>query len=158
MPESLRYHPHSWRAPEYTYHEKTPDWYWGFGSVAAALLFIAYLTESVLFGFIIVIGGFGMLLYTVRKPHIVTISVTGQGIEIDDRLFPYETLHSFWIFYRPGERRELILKSSRGLAHTIKIPLADANPVEIREYLLQYLPERAEEESMLDILARILKF
>src|SRR3989344_3238199 len=152
------YRPHSWQAPEHVYYEKTPDWYWGFGLVVAALLFIAYITESVLFGFLIVIGGAGILLFAAPKPRTVTISVTGQGVEVDDRLFPYETLQSFWIFYRPGNRQELVLKSDRGLAHTIKIPLANANPVEIREYLLQYLPEHAEEESTLDALARILKF
>src|SRR3989344_8894069 len=111
MSEKLSYHAQSWQAPEHTYYEKTADWYWGFGLAIVALLFIAYITESVLFGFLIVIGGAGLLLFAVRKPRTVTISVTGQGVEVDDRLFPYETLQSFWIFYRPGNRQELVLKS-----------------------------------------------
>ncbi len=150
--------PHSWRAPEHTYYEKSADWYWGFGIAVVALLVVAYLTKSVLFGFLVVIGGFGMLLYAVRRPPMVTITLLGHGVEVGDRLFPYETLQSFWIFYRPGGLQELVFKSNRSLASKISIPLGDANPSEVREYLLQYLHEEPQEESMLDTLARILKF
>jgi len=32
----------TWSAPEYHYYEKTADWYWALGIIAAALLVVAY--------------------------------------------------------------------------------------------------------------------
>lgn len=39
----------------------------------------------------------------------------------------------------------------------IRIPLGKTNPLEVRKILLKYLPEEEQQESVIDIIARITK-
>jgi len=148
----------TWKAPEYPYYEKSSDWYWVLGIIALALIVVAFLMKNFLFVLLVLLGAFAVVLYAVRIPRIITVTISGRGIQIDDRLFPYETLQSFWIFYRPGDHHELSLKSDRTLMPYIKIPLPDTDPNEIRELLVKYLKEAKQEESMVETLARLIGF
>ncbi|MDP3795111.1 MAG: hypothetical protein Q8R13_04265, partial [bacterium] len=87
-----------------------------------------------------------------------TFTIDGLGVTIDARSHPYETLSSFWIFYDPPHVRELSLRSKQRFLPYIRIPLADQNPVEIRRLLIQYLPERRHRQSLVDDLARQVRF
>ncbi len=147
-----------WQAPEYTHYEKTADWYWSVGVIMLALLVSSYYLESILFAFLILISGSTMLLYGARRPNMVTFEISGAGIRIGDRLFHYETLQSFWIFYRVGGIKELSIHSGQTLVPLVKIPLGDQDPAELRELLLEFIPEVAQEESFVEVLARLLKF
>lgn len=147
-----------WEASEYIYYRKSPDWYWALGVITLALLIIAYLSGNFLFGALVVIGAFTVLLYGARRPNIATFKLTGAGVQIDDRLFPYDGLKSFWIFYHPGGVKELSLASEKVLVSYLKIPLGDMNPNDVRSFLLQFLPEKAQEESWIDIITHYLRF
>ncbi len=147
-----------WQAPEYTHHEKTADWYWAVAIIIIALLVSSYYLESILFAFIILVGGCGILIYGSKTPEIFTFEVSGAGIRIGDRLFPYETLQSFWIFYSIGDTKELSIRSDHMLVPMIKIPLGEQNPTELRELLLNFMPEVAQEESLVEVISRLLKF
>ena len=159
----VREHPQTvrmlrWQAPEYIHYEKTADWYWSAGVIMLALLVSSYYLESILFAFLILIGGTAILLFGARRPNIVTFEVSGMGVRVGDRLFPYETLQSFWIFYRAGDIKELSVRSDQLLVPMIKIPLGDQDPTVLRELLLEFMPEVAQEESLVEVLARLLKF
>ncbi|MEK7631204.1 MAG: hypothetical protein AAB417_04250 [Patescibacteria group bacterium] len=159
----VREHPQTvrmirWQAPEYTHYEKTADWYWSAGVIMLALLVSSYYLESILFAFLILIGGIAVMLYGARKPEIVTFEVSGMGIRVGDRLFPFETLQSFWIFYRAGDIKELSVRSDQLLVPMIKIPLGDQDPIALRELLLDFMPEVAQEEPLVEVIARLLKF
>ena len=147
-----------WQAPEYIHYEKTADWYWSAGVIMLALLVSSYYLESILFAFLIVIGGVAVMLYGARRPNTITFEVSGMGVRVGDRLFPFETLQSFWIFYRAGDTKELSIRSEQLLVPMIKIPLGDQDPTALRELLLDFMPEVAQEESLVDVLARLLKF
>ncbi|MEK7649903.1 MAG: hypothetical protein AAB367_03030 [Patescibacteria group bacterium] len=159
----VREHPQTvrsikWQAPEYVHYEKQADWYWSAVVIMAALLVSSYYLESILFAFLILVGGVAVLIYGARRPDIVTFEISGAGIRVGDRLFPYETLQSFWIFYRAGDVKELSVRSEQMLVPMIKIPLGDQDPVALREFLLDFMPEVVQEESLLEVLARLLKF
>ena len=147
----------SWRAPEFVYYQKSPDWYWALAIITLALIIVAILQKNFLFGVLAMIGSFAVLLYSVRRPKMCTIVLSGAGVQIDDRLFPYDALKSFWIFYPQGGEKELSLRSERAIMPHIKIPLGTTNPSEVRKFLISYLPEQKQEESFIDILAPIMK-
>jgi hypothetical protein len=148
----------SWRAPEYVYYEKSTDWFWALGIITATLLAIAAYQQSFVFLLLIIVGAFGILIYAVRKPVVVDISISGEGVRVADRLFLYENLKSFWIFYRPGDMKILSIESGRALIPHIHIPLGSMNPVDVRALLLEFLPEKAQEESLSDSIARWIRF
>ena len=148
----------SWKAPEYIYYEKSSDWFWALGIITATLLAIAAYQQSFVFLLLIIVGGFGILVYAVRRPVVVNISISGEGVRVADRLFLYENLKSFWIFYRPGDMKILSIESGKALMPQIHIPLGSINPVEVRAFLMDFLPEKAQEESLSNTIARWIRF
>ena len=148
----------SWRAPEYAYYQKSPDWFWAVGIIAVVLVAVAYFTSNLLFGFLIVVGGAAFALFGARKPNIIRASISNEGLHIGNRLFPYETLQSFWIFYRPGGAKELSIESQKLFMTHIKVPLGEQDPNLVREFLLQFLVEKPQKESLVDTVARLIRY
>ena len=93
-----------------------------------------------------------------KKPQIINFAIIPQGILIDNRLFPYSSLKSFWLSYEPPLRKELSITSKKVLMPRIIISLEDVDPNEIRKILLQFLEEEHHEDSLIDILTKIIKF
>lgn len=148
----------SWQAPEYVYIKKSPDWYWAVGIMSIGFFVVAVIFQNFLFGAFMLLGGFTVALYGARPPRIVTFTLSVEGIRIENRVYPYESLKSFWIFYRPPDIKELSIESQKMIMPQIKIPLGEANPAEVRAYLQQFMPERQQEESLIDTAMRFLKF
>jgi len=104
------------------------------------------------------LGYFSIVTYTLKKPREVRISITPRGVNTGYTLYEFDNLKSFWIFYDPPEVKELSLRSKKILMPYVKIPLGDKNPVKIREMLIQYLPEKKQEESLIESLARRFRY
>lgn len=148
----------SWQAPEYAYIKKSPDWYWAVGILTIGFFVVALVFGNMLFGVFVLLAGFTVALYGARPPRIVAFTLSVEGVRIENRVYPYESVKSFWIFYHPPHVKELSVESQKLIMPHIKIPLGDANPTEIRTYLLQFLPEHQQEESLIDTGARFLGF
>ena len=148
----------SWQTAEYQYYQKSRDWFWALFIMTAAFLVVAIITRNFLFGALMIIAGFTIALLGGKKPRQVEITLSGRGIQIENNLYLYETLTSFWIFYHPPDSKELSLKSEKGFMPYIKIPLGNTDPALVRRFLLEFLPEATQEESLIDIIARKLKF
>jgi len=148
----------SWQAPEYHHYDKSTDWYWWVGLVAIMLLGFAVWQGSFLFGVLVLVGWFTIILYAVRKPQIITFSINEKGVVIEKTFYPWHTLKSFWIFYNPPLLKELSLESQKTLMPYIKIPLGDTNPDQVKEALDKYLPEEEQQESIIDNLSHIARF
>lgn len=147
-----------WTAYEFTYHHKDIRWLASFWVIAAAL-FASMLIAKNLFG-AAVIALFSVVLhmYATKQPDIANCKINGRGIILNDRLFPFSSISSFWILYEPPIK-ELIFISKHRAMPRIVIPLENANPTDIREMMLRAgILEREEEEPISNIIARILRF
>jgi len=142
LPSKIR-----WSAAEYEFHEKTPEWYW-----AAVVL------HNFLFAVFAVLAGFSVGLYGARRPRLVSHEINSGGVSFGNRNFNYENIDHFWINYNPPLKKELILESKKTFSTHTAILLGDADPEQIRRYLLQYLKEKKIEESLVAVIARVLKF
>lgn len=90
-----------------------------------------------------------------RNPRDIICKIRTEGVQVNNDLYPYDGLKSFWVFYDPPHHQELSLRSRAPLTGGfIKIPLGDADPVQIRETLLKFIPEKKQEEGLADVLAR----
>jgi hypothetical protein len=147
-----------WEAPEYEFHEKSPDWFWTLGIITLALFLSAVLLHSFLFGFLILLAGFSLALFGARKPNIVSLKVNAQGIHIGNRIYPYENLKCFWVDYEPPYKKEIIIESKKTFMPHLTIMIGDADPVKIRNYLLKFLKEEKIEEPLTSTIARVLRF
>jgi len=93
----------------------------------------------------------------VRVPKEVQITLREDGILFGEKNIPYKELGSFWIFYDPPINYISFRKTGK-LTQPIKIMFDDdIDPVQLREFISHYLPEKEQEESMMDVIERILR-
>ena len=146
-----------WEAPEYEHFERSNDWYWAVGIAVVVLFFVALFLKSFLFGIMILLGGFSLGLYGVRKPGLVSFGIGPRGVKIGEKIYYFDDLESFWVRYDPPYVKELVIESKKAIMPHITIPLGDADPVGVRSYLLKFLPEEKIDESLTTTVGRLLK-
>ena len=147
-----------WSAPEYEFHEKTMEWYWALGIITAALVLAAVILHNFLFAVLVVLAGFSVGLYGTRRPRTILHEINSGGVSLGNKNLNYEHIGHFWINYNPPAKKELIFESKKTFStHTVLL-LGNADPEQIRRYLLQYLKEKKIEESLVAVIARALKF
>ncbi|MBI2618292.1 hypothetical protein HYW58_02465 [Candidatus Kaiserbacteria bacterium] len=145
----------SWQGYEYDHHEKSSDWFWALGIIALSSAVTAVIFKNILFALLIIIGAFVMALFAARRPHMVHFEINKRGIGIDETLYPFKTLESFWIEEDEHGHHVLILKSQRVVMPYIVIPLSDENMEDARNVLLTKLKE---EELREPVSHKILEF
>jgi len=137
----------TWSALEYEHKEKSADWYWALGVIAVAGSATAFLLGNILLSILIVIGAFTLAMYGRRRPEMMDVKLGKRGVFVNDTLYPYNTLKSFWVEEQDKESKVLI-ESEKMLMPYIVIPLNDADPDEVREFLFEYLEEEEHSEPL----------
>jgi len=146
----------SWEAEEFKKSEFDP-WKIGVLAVIAVILIIyAVFTANYLFALILIMAAIIVQIFTKKEPAQINISITNQGIRVNDNYFSYEEdLRSFWILYNPPEVKTLNLDRKQALLPGLILQVENQNPMKIREELLKFLPEDTEkEESLAEKTAR----
>ncbi len=142
---------------EYEPKERSVDWFWAVGIIAAAVAVTAIIFNNVLFGIVAILSGFALSLYAARPPEIVDVMIDEVGVRIHDKLYPYRSLESYWI--EEHQRiPKLLIKSQKLLMPYIVVALneEEAEAHEIDEYLSRHLPEVFHTESVFEkILERL---
>lgn len=153
MPDKIE-----WSAPEYAYYSKNGGWFLTTGFIALMLFFWAIWTKNFLFVILIGLGYFLLVAFALKRPEEVYVSLKPKGIHVNTKLYKFDDLNSFWIFYNPPEIKELSLHSKKKMTPYITIPFNNQNPVEIRNFLINYIPEKKQDESLIDNLFRSWRF
>ena len=129
-------------------------------AIAIAFIFIfiglayLYFGKNVLTAVFFFLVSFVVLIFAFKEKQTVFWEITRHGVAIDTSFFPYQELKSFWIEYQPGFIKEMSLKSKKWYQGYFKIPLREENPLKIREFLLQYLPEERHEDTLVEMISR----
>jgi len=147
-----------WQAPEFKKYEKGPGWFIILGISALLIFTIVLLMKNFIFAILIILAVFVIFIYALKEPRLVNFKISGKGITIDDKVYSYEELKSFWIFYELPQIKELSIRSKKWLMPLIKIPIEEQDPTLIRSALIKFIPEQKQEESVIDVVARNLKF
>ncbi|MEI7620574.1 MAG: hypothetical protein WCJ57_03320 [Candidatus Falkowbacteria bacterium] len=135
----------AWEIPEYEKHEKNRNWYIIAGVIALALIAYAVFTRNYLFALIIVIIAFIIITRDGQDPIVVTFSIEPTGVGVGQRFYSYDTFKDFAVVYRPKDNiKGLYLNFKNTMRPHLSIPLKDANPVEVRNYLVRFLAEDLE--------------
>jgi len=154
MPRSLL----SWKTQEFEQQKKGPMWFVVFAVVVVGLIFLAFWWKAFTMMVFLILAVFLIIIYALKEPRTVIFSITPLGVDIDNVMYKYSDMSSFWIFYEPPEIKELNIKLTRGFFPHLSIPLGKTDPNDIRKILLEYLPEKKEKLSVADGIARKLKF
>lgn len=151
---------YEWRAKEHEHRPKSPVW---FATLAAAITVIIGLQLFFFFNIFgaVAIAAIGVVIYYIaqQKSRTIRYRIMLDGIAINTTLYHWQDLASFNVIYEPGETKTVIFRSNRSFSPYIHMEIGDADPVEIREILLEFLTEDQNmDEPMADILARKLGF
>ncbi len=148
----------SWNFPEFDPTPRTHRWYLWFGICSALLIALGMFTDNFLFSLIVVLVALIIFLRNWRRPANIHFAFTPQGLHVGRNFYSMKELQEFWLAYKPPVEDTLYFEFNSMWRPTLGIPLMGNNPLQIREVLLQYLPENLEkdEEPLADSLARIL--
>lgn len=134
-------HKISWKAPEYKRKEKTSDWYWAVILISLAMVIASFVLHNTFFAIIIIISTAILMSFSIIAPKIVNISINQKGITVEKETYPFATLEAFWVESIDEDNQKILLKSKKLIMPLIAIPLEEHHHLDIREFLLQYLPE-----------------
>ena len=128
------------------------------GLVGIALITYFAKSGNYLASFLIFLAGATVTINIFKRdknPKTIKCKIKSEGVQINRDLYPYENLKSFWIFYDPPYHQELSIRSKNTFTSHVRIPLGDHDPVKIRELLLKFIPEKRQEEALVDVFARM---
>jgi len=146
-----------WLDYEYDHHEKSSDWFWITGAIAAGGVLLSFIFTNFLLAIIILIGAFTVIMFARREPELVHFEITSRGIKIKQTLYPFTDIKSFAL-KEDAEPFKLMIESGRFIFPHIIIPLGQTDPEDVREYLENFIYEEPFEESIIDNISEILGF
>lgn len=143
----------NWMSPEFHYHEK--DEAWPVFVVLLGIIFSAYAVwqGNFLFLIFICIATALVIAWGGRKPRHFEFELNESGVVIDGDARRYREFRSFAI---SGDSLHLVPKSS--VRPRLEIIIPASREREIREYLLDFLPETEYTESFVEALGHWLRF
>jgi hypothetical protein len=148
-----------WRAHEHHHTQKSPTWrktlFIGTGVVIAILLFLSNFMAA------ITIALAAWLVYYVahREPEIVRYRIMVDGVALNNYLYHFRDLDGFNIVYEPNDTKVVLLRSKKRLVPIVAMEIGDADPIAIRNLLLEFLPEDQDmQEPLPDFWGRQLGF
>lgn len=146
-----------WTGKPYEFEKKTADWYLAVGIIAGALAIASILFGNVLLALVIAAAAAALMLQAAKQPKIHRFAVTDDGLEIDDRLYPYDTMlhYSVLEYLERDVPPALSIKTRSLLAPHLLVPLHDVDPDEVYAYFSARLAEGHHEESFIDRLVEM---
>lgn len=149
----------TWTAPEFVQYQKGRTWFLVIAGVGV-LLVGYYLIRKDFLTSVMFLLLFGLFLYLSRaKPREITVVLSAQGLRLNETVLPFNQVKTFWIVYQPPEVKTLNFETTAYLNRNWTVQLVDQDPVAVREFLLEYLPEdHNREEPVSDQISRTLKF
>ncbi len=147
----------TWKTIEHLHTEKTADWYWIVTIVTISIALIAIIMNNIIFAILILVSSFTLSLFASRRPKIVSVLIDKYGITFGETRHPYTELKSFWVETNEHYPK-IILKPQKTFAHFIVIYIDDIDPEDVRETLLEFLPEEKHVEPILEKLLFYLGF
>lgn len=147
----------TWYAPKYIHTHKSQDWYWVVCIVAGAIAIIAFIVNNVLFGILVIVGTFSLVLRAKTVPEMHAVKIDSRGVMIDKVIYPYENIRSVWVETEQLVPR-LMITSNKKWSPLIVVLLGNSDPDEVREFLSKKVPIVHASEPFLEKMLIFLGF
>jgi hypothetical protein len=153
LPETL-----TWKADSHDQPQRSLAWYIGFGLVSGGLIIFGIYTHSILTIITFCVIIVALLVFLSQSPRTITYKATKTGLVSGNTVYPYKIIKIFWIVYNPPTIKTINFETTAYLNNQISFQLGSQNPIELKWFLSQYLPEDLDRtESFTETLARSLK-
>jgi hypothetical protein len=122
-----------------------------FAIAALIQIFQKNIISTIFFGLL----GVVVLIGAGKKPRVADFEINPLGVKVEERLYGFRDIKSFWIEYDPALGiKELSLQLKKWYSPYIKIPIDEQNPVQLRLILLAFLPEVEHQDTIADTVSR----
>ncbi len=147
----------AWDGTEYEFAEKSTDWYWALGIIAIAGIVASVLFGNILLALVILAASVAVALQAMKRSRNHHFMITEQGLQIDDRVYPYDTMLHFSVleYLDPKLPPALSIKTRSLLSPHLLIPLSGVDPEAVYAYLSNHLDEGNHEVSVIDRLVEM---
>jgi hypothetical protein len=146
-----------WSAPEHYHYEKSSDWYWAVGIITATAAVLAFIFGQIIFGIFIIVAAVTLCLHAATNPRLVRYEINDRGIVVNNVLYPFLSLESFWIDTLHPEPK-ILIKSQKMFMPIISVPIEEVDPEDVRTILLHYIAETEHIEPFTQKLLEVLGF
>lgn len=148
-----------WKHSEHHHTQKSNDWFWALGIITFGIAFLSIYFNNLLFAILILLAAFATILHSHTPPRIVQYRITRRGIQIDNKLYPYSELQSFWVIDEEVNDR-ILIKSRKTFMPLLILPYDSTrlDPEAIADYLLDYLDEEELQEPTVQVIMEQLGF
>ena len=149
-----------WDFPEYAQYQRGRAWYIVATVITVGAFLLSAFTGNPLFAVFIALVVAIWVIRNRRPPTRIFLRITEDGLQVASAFYPYDSVRSFWIIYKPPEVKRLYIGFKNTLRTNLSLLLENQNPVKVREILLKFIQENLEQEgeSISDALQRLLKF
>ncbi len=138
----------SWKVLEYKKKEKTVDWYWAVIIIALSICVIAFILGDGLFSIFIIMATIVVFTLSKNNPRLIDVTIDKRGFIIDKDMYPFATLEEFWIDVTEKDAPKILLKSKKLIMPLIIVPIEEYHHLDIRDFLLEFLPEKELHEPL----------
>ena len=129
-----------WSALEYEEKERSRDWFWALGIIVVTSSIAAIIFGNYFFAVLLLISGLLLGFFAIKKPEMVSYELDEKGLKIKTRLYPYESIKSFWVQTdSTGDsalQPTLFIKSERAFMPILSIPIENKLAENIRSMML----------------------
>ena len=112
------------------------------GIIAGAGAISAIMVGNFLFAILIAVGALSIAIHAGKKPDLKEFKIDSRGIYVGERLYPYESIDSFWF---DEKTPQLFFELRRPFIPLMIIPVSAENHDEIQKILMARLEEREHE-------------
>ena len=134
-----------WEAPEFRHYPKKPAWFITMFVIVGLLIAYQIIIQDWFGAASLAILAILIFYFAKQTPQSASIQITDRGIHINNDLISYDRIKHFWVI-DTHEHKVLNLETTAYLNHLLAIELEDQDADEIREFLIDILPEHSEIE------------
>jgi hypothetical protein len=84
-----------WESPEYIHRDHSNDWFWGLGLITLLSVIIAICKGNYIFGIFLLLAGFSLILFSIKRPEINKNKIETKGLSIQGTFYQWSFLKSF---------------------------------------------------------------
>ncbi|MEZ4156905.1 MAG: hypothetical protein R3B52_02995 [Candidatus Paceibacterota bacterium] len=149
-----------WKAPEFTFFEKSSVWYTASIVVALLIVLFAALQGNILFIVFTVIAEILVLYWARQEPPLIECAFGDRGLVIADNFYPIKSLEGFaFVTDHPHDPYfELIIAQKKKFSSHLRVLVPTEIVDDLFDVLSSYLGEIEYEESLREHIMKIIRF
>ncbi len=130
----------SWSAQEFEPKERHPDWVWYAGLLFAIIATTSFFYGNIFFGIFLVVAGTVTIIYALRKPKTIPISIEADAVSINNEKILFGAITQFWLD-ETGKPDKLLLRVKGSFVPIISLPLEGVRADAVRTVLAPHAKE-----------------